>query len=170
MDNVRDDDVPLATPPLPRERLGPFLILGVTKDADDETIEAAWARRVLWARQGKTRIPLVDIHWARTVLRDPAQRLAADPASLNPDVATAELRRLTKLWRLDGRPTWTPLDPEPPVDEAPVPDIDEVRTRVPAPAVPVDLPGVARWLDEFAHGPLDPWGLNLPSAESRKIG
>jgi hypothetical protein len=161
---------PLATPPLPRERVGPFLILGVPKDADDETIEAAWAQRVLWARQGKTRIPLEDIHWARAVLRDPAQRLAADATSLNPDIAAGELRRLAKSWHLDGRPAWAPLDPDPPADETPAPEIEEIRAGVPAPAVPVDLPGVARWLDEFARGPIDPWGLNLPSAESRKPG
>src|SRR5262249_35670404 len=50
---------------LPREQVGPFLILGVPKDADAETIEAHWAQRVLWARQGKSRISLEDIHWAR---------------------------------------------------------------------------------------------------------
>jgi hypothetical protein len=163
MDNHDHDDAPLATPPLPRERIGPFLILGVTKDADEETIESAWAQRVLWARQGKTRIPLEDIHWARTVVRDPAQRLAADAGSLNPDIAADELRRLTKAWHLDGRPGWTPLDPDPPAEEAVVPDLDEVRAGVAAPAVPVDLPGVARWLNEFARGPIDPWKLNLPS-------
>jgi hypothetical protein len=170
MDNDRNDDAPLATPPMPRERMGPFMILGVSKDAGNESIEAAWAQRVLWARQGKTRIPLVDIHWARAVLREPAQRLAADAASLNPDVAAEELRRLTKAWHLDNRPAWAPHDPEPPAEESPVPDLDEARAGVTAPAVPVDLPGVARWLDAFAHGPLDPWGLNLPSAESRKTG
>src|SRR5205807_1510662 len=73
--------------PLPREQVGPFLLLGVAKDADAETIEAHWAQRVLWARQGKTHVPLEDIHWARQVLRDPERRLAADAASLNPDTA-----------------------------------------------------------------------------------
>src|SRR5438067_2860192 len=100
---------------LPREQVGPFLILGVPKDADAETIEAHWAQRVLWARQGKTRIPLEDIHWARSVLRDPEQRLAADAASLNLDVAGDELRRLARLYGLDpGRPGCQPLDPDPP--------------------------------------------------------
>ena len=127
MKNHDADDAPLATSPLPRERVGPFLILGVPKDADEETIEAAWAVRVLWARQGKTRIPLEDIHWARAVLRDPEQRLAADVASLNPDTAADELRRLTKLWHLDGRPDWEPLDPDPPAVDAEVPDPDAIR-------------------------------------------
>ena len=73
----------------------------------------------------------------------------------------AELRRLTRLWNLDGRPDWTPLDPDPPDLQTDVPDPAAIRQTVPAPAVPVDLPGVARWLDEFARGALDPWGLNL---------
>ena len=154
--------IPGALAPLPRERAGPFLILGVAKDADDETIDAAWAQGVLWARQGKTAIPLEDIHWARAVLRDPDQRLAADVESLNPDIAGEELRQLSRLWNVDGRPDWTPLDPDPPAVAADVPDPAALRPTVSAPAVPVDLPGVARWLDEFARGPFDPWGLTLP--------
>jgi hypothetical protein len=157
-------DIPIAGIPLPRERVGPFLILGISKDANDETIEAAWAQGVLWARQGKTAIPLEDIHWARAVLRDPEQRLAADVASLNPDTASEELHRLGHLWNLDpARPHW-PLDPDPPALAADVPDPAAIRPTVTAPAVPVDLPGVARWLDEFARGPFDPWGLTLPPA------
>jgi hypothetical protein len=162
-DNGSRTDIPFATAPLPREQVGPFLILGVPKDANDETIEAAWARCVLWARQGKTAIPLEDIHWARSVLRDPDQRLVADAASLNPDIMTGELARLTRLWHLDGLPNWTPQDPEPPLPEVDLPDPDAERSAVPAPSIPVDLPGVARWLEEFARGPLDPWGLALPT-------
>ena len=169
-DNSHLNHVPIALPPLPREQVGPFLILGVSKDAGDETIEAAWAQRVLWARQGKTAIPLEDIHWARAVLRDPDQRLAADVASLNPDTAGDELRRLTELWNLNGRPSWPPLDPEPSAVDADLPDPAAIRPTVPAPAVPVDLPGVARWLEQFARGPLDPWGLNLPPTDPQDAG
>jgi hypothetical protein len=162
-DTPSSNDIPVAVAPLPRARVGPFLVLGIPKDASDETIEAAWAQGVLWARQGKTAIPLEDIHWARAVLRDPEQRLEADVASLNPDTAAEELGRLVRLWALDtGRPGWKPLDPDPPASAADVPDLDAVRPTVAAPAVPVDLPGVARWLDEFARGPFDPWGLTLP--------
>jgi hypothetical protein len=151
--------------PLPRERVGPFLILGVPKDADAEAIDAHWAERVLWARQGKTRIPLADIHWARAVLRDPGQRLEADAASLNPDTADGELLRLARQYGLDPtRPGWPPLDPEPPAATVDVPDPAEVRVTLPAPAVPVELPGVTRWLEEFARAPLDPWGVSLPPA------
>ncbi len=156
--------------PLPRAQVGPFLILGVPKDADADTIDAHWAQRVLWARQGKTRIPLEDIHWARSVLRDPDQRLAADAASLNLDVAGDELRRLARLYGLDpSRPGWQPLDPEPPsAADLGIPDPAAVRPALPAPAVPTELPGVARWLEEFARAPLDPWSIVLPSAAPRE--
>src|SRR5262249_2516406 len=118
---------------------------------------------------GKTRIPLEDIHWARAVLRDPEQRLAADAASLNPDTADDELRRLARLYGLDpARPGWPPLDPEPTAAGADdVPDPDEVRPTCPAPAVPVEMPGVARWLEEFVRAPLDPWSLSLPPADTQ---
>src|SRR5207245_195144 len=105
-------------------------------------------------------------HWARTVLRDPDQRLAADAASLNPDTADHELRRLAKLYGLDpAKPGWPPLDPEPPPAVVATPDPAAVKADLPAPAVPVELPGVARWLEEFARTPLDPWGLALPPAD-----
>jgi hypothetical protein len=38
---------------------------------------------------------------------------------------------------------------------------------VPAPAVPIELPGVARWLDEFARAPIDPWGITIPADTSQ---
>jgi hypothetical protein len=164
-----NSDVPLAVGPLSREQVGPFLILGVAKDADDATIEAAWAQRVLWARQGKTRTSLEDIHWARAILRDPEQRVAADAASLNPDVAGEELRRVARLWNVDGgRPAWPPIDPEPSAVGADVPDPEAVRATMPTPAVPIELPGVARWLDEFARTPIDPWGIAIPAEISQE--
>jgi len=149
---------------LPREQVGPFLILGVPKDADAETIEAHWAQRVLWARQGKSRIPLEDIHWARQALRDPERRLTADAASLNPDTAGNDLRRLAQSYHLDPpRPAWEPVDPELSVGpEVAVPDPAEVQSQLPAPDVPLDLPAVAGWLDRFARAPLDPWSVTLP--------
>lgn len=163
-------DVPIAIAPLPREQVGPFLILGVPKNADDETIEAAWAQRVLWRGKGR---PLYHSRMSTgaVVLRDPEQRLAADGASLNADIATEELRRLSKLWGVSpDRPTWQPLDPDPPAETGDVPDPADLRPTVPAPSVPVDLPGVVRWLDEFTRGPLDPWSLALPANKPRDAG
>ncbi|MFO0809214.1 MAG: hypothetical protein U0746_11355 [Gemmataceae bacterium] len=150
--------------PLPRDRLGPFLILGVPKDATDQQIDAAWAQRVLWARQGKTSIPLGDIHWAREVLRDPERRLQADAASLNIDTAAGDLARLGRLYGLNPeRPTWQPVDPEPPADPSVViPDAIKLRAELPAPSVPVELPGVARYLEQIVAEKVDPWSIALP--------
>src|SRR5262245_50126940 len=136
--------------PLPRERVGPFLLLGVPKDADAATIDAHWAQRVLWARQGRTRIPLEDIHWARAVLRDAEQRLAADVASLNADTVGDELRRVARAYGLD-RPSWQPIDPEPLSLAVAAPDPATIRPALTAPAVPMELPAVTRWLEEFAR-------------------
>jgi hypothetical protein len=55
-----DDKEPvvLELAPLPREQIGPFLILGLDKDAGKDEIEANWARRVIWARKSQVRVPL----------------------------------------------------------------------------------------------------------------
>ena len=60
---------------LPREQLGPFLLLGLDKNADAEAIEASWAQRVIWARKNQIRTPLGDINWAREVVNDPEQMI-----------------------------------------------------------------------------------------------
>ena len=75
-----------------------------------------------------------------------------------------DLRRLAQAYNLDPpRPAWEPLDPDPPAAaDVPIPDPAELRAAVPAPAVPVELPAVAQWLDQFARAPLDPWGVPLP--------
>jgi hypothetical protein len=152
--------------PLPRNRVGPFLILGVAKDADAVTIEARWAKNILWSRQGKNLTPLGDVHWAREVLRNPDQRFAADVASLNSDVVGDDLRKLADLYHLDQtRPTWTPADPEPsPMRGSEIPDPNEVKATLPAPEIPTELPGVARWLAEFAQAAIDPWSILRPAA------
>jgi hypothetical protein len=150
--------------PLPRERIGPFLLLGVAKDSEPEHIESRWAQCVLWARQGKTAVPLGDIHWAREVLRDPERRLAADADSLNADLAGRELQRLAERYHLDATvPVWTPIDPEPiAADAGASPDPQSVRASIPAPDVPIELPGVVRWLEDLTRAPLDPWSIPLP--------
>src|SRR5919204_3768852 len=98
--------------PLPREQMGPFLLLGVDKDADKEQIEASWAQRIIWARKNQIRTALGDVNWARDVLNDPARRVKADVTSLNADTAAAVLRRLTELYG-----AWQPLDVEKPLGD-----------------------------------------------------
>src|SRR5262245_50775584 len=68
---------------LPRDQVGPFLLLGLDKDATAEQVEAHWAQRVLWARKGRIRIPLEDINWAREALKDADQRAVYEVACLN---------------------------------------------------------------------------------------
>jgi hypothetical protein len=158
--------------PLKRDRVGPFLLLGVAKDADADTIESRWAQSVLWARQSKTKVPLGDVHWAREVLRDLEQRLTADVASLNTDTGGDELRRLARSYHLDtGRPAWPPIDPEPaPLRESDIPDPATVCAAARAPDVPTELPGVARWLDDFARTPIDPWSISASLCTSHEEG
>ena len=45
------EPVLLELAPLPREKIGPFILLGLEKDASPEEIEAHWAQRVIWARK-----------------------------------------------------------------------------------------------------------------------
>jgi hypothetical protein len=164
---MADNAVPLVLElaPLPREQIGPFLILGVDKAADSEQIEAHWAQRVIWARKNQFRLPLEDINWAREVLRDADRRVRADLASLDPDLRDETLRRLAERYSLTQPPTWA-VEPEDDqlaafTPDVPMPDEAEIRRGLPIPEVPTDLPGVAWLLDQLAREPLDPWDLNL---------
>src|SRR5438105_12085133 len=91
--------VVLQLAPLPRTQIGPFLILGVDKDADRDTVEANWAQRLIWARKGLTRASLEDINWAREVMNNQEQRLRADAISLNLDTTDGTLRKLRERFQ-----------------------------------------------------------------------
>ncbi len=52
------EPVVLDLAPLPREQLGPFLLLGLDKDAGRDQIEANWAKRLIWARKRQFRMAL----------------------------------------------------------------------------------------------------------------
>jgi hypothetical protein len=159
--------VVLELAPLPREQLGPFLILGLDKDAAAEPIEAHWAQRVIWSRKNQFSIPLEDVNWAREVIRDPERRLRADATSLNADTADGSLRRLAQRYGVaTGAPSWQPCDVEKPLaDYTPaveVPDPDQLLQTITVPAMPRDLPAVAWLLDRLLQEPLDPWALDFP--------
>jgi hypothetical protein len=165
-----DDAVVLELAPLPREQLGPFIILGVEKDADREQTEAHWAQSVIWARKGLAGVPLADINWGREVLNDPDRRLQADVTSLNLDTTDRALRRLAEAFGVaEPGPTWQPRESDtPPADDVsatPVPDPAEVRAAITVPEVPEEFPAVQRLLEHWAAQPLDPWALDLPSEE-----
>src|SRR5438270_843665 len=98
---------------LPREQIGPYLLLGVDKDASAEEIEAHWAQRVIWARTKQIRNALEDVNWAKEVLSDRERRVTADVVSMNPDTLSGELHQLLqKHGPLEPEvPGWTPLEP-----------------------------------------------------------
>jgi hypothetical protein len=151
---------------LPREQVGPFLLLGLDKTADKEEIEAHWAERLKWARKGLTKVPLEDINWARDGLADAQRRLRADSASLNVDLSDRPLDALALRYGT-GEAAWRPLDREkelagyaPPAE---VPDPRALAAGLAAPEVPRELPAVAAFLGRFVAGPLDPWAAELPA-------
>ncbi|MFM7150998.1 MAG: hypothetical protein ACKO23_14250, partial [Gemmataceae bacterium] len=72
---------------LPRQQLGPFLILGLHKASDPEQLEANWAERIKWARRGLIRTSLEDINWARDQLRESDRWIHWDACSLNADIS-----------------------------------------------------------------------------------
>lgn len=163
------EPVVLELAPLPREQIGPFLLLGVDKDAVDEQVEANWAQRVIWARKNQLGVPLEDINWAREIMREMERRIRADASSLNPDTIEGIQRQLAARYGFDGTggPGWQPLDQEKPLaDYTPateVPVIADVQAAITVPEAPADLPVVAWLLDRFAREPIDPWALDLAS-------
>jgi hypothetical protein len=160
------EPVVLELAPLPREQIGPFLLLGLDKDADREQIEASWAQRVIWARKQQVRVALEDINWAREVINDPERRVRADASSLNADTSDGTLRRLGQHYGGQGAPGWLPLDAEKSLaDYTPaveVPDIEAVRAAIVVPEVPEEVPAVAPLLRQFGEQSIDPWALVLP--------
>jgi hypothetical protein len=153
---------------LAREQVGPFLLLGVDKDADHEQIEANWAQRLIWARKNQTGVPLQDVNWAREVLNDPDRRVRADVTSLNLDTSERTLRGLEEGFGLTpaGSPAWEPWDLEKPLADftpaADIPDAEALRRSITVPPTPREFPAVAALLEDFARQPLDPWNLEIP--------
>src|SRR5215468_10162772 len=155
---------------LPREQMGPFLILGLDKTADKTAIERHWAERVKWARRNQIKVALEDVNWARDVLGDVERRIKADAASINADTTDGLLAQLSQRFGLEGGKAsrqWQALDSEKAladyVPSAEVPEIEGVRGAIQAPALPEDVPAVPSLLERLALQPLDPWALDLPA-------
>jgi hypothetical protein len=161
------EPVVLELAPLPREQIGPFLLLGLDKDAGPEEIEAHWAQRVLRARRKQVRTSLSDINWAREVINDPERRVRADAASLNVDTVSGVLRGLTTRYASasTGGPAWQPLPIElPRAEYVPPPDLPnatEVREGIVLPPLPEEIPLVAELLKQFGAQSVDPWAADL---------
>jgi hypothetical protein len=161
------EPIVLELAPLPREQTGPFLLLGLDKDADAEEAEAHWARRVIWARKSQIGIPLQDINWAREVLNDVERRVRADIGSLNTDTldrALCEVALRFGVGETTG-PAWTPCDVEKPVEDytppAEIPDVPALLKSIILPEPPFEIPAALKLLEEFARGRMDPWQVEL---------
>jgi hypothetical protein len=167
MPDTPEQPVILDLAAMPRDQMGPFLILGVDKDADNKEIEAHWAQRLIWARSKQIRIALEDVNWAKEMLLDRDKRLLADIVSLNPDTISSELRELlAKHGPLEPEaPAWIPVEPQlPELPELPaeqLPDSEMVRASLAIPDIPLELPAVARMLEEVASTPIDPWAIEF---------
>jgi hypothetical protein len=163
-----DDPIVLELAPPPRERVGPFLLLGLEKDADAQEIEAHWAQRVIWARKGQVDVPLENINWAREIINDAEKRLQADVTSLNLDLTDRVLARLENAYSGAGAVTWQPLDREKPHDwsetRVDLPDAARIRKDIVVPAPREEFPAVPRLLAEMLREPIDPWRLPFDSA------
>jgi hypothetical protein len=166
MANESRQPVVLELASLPREQMGPFLLLGVDKAANKKEIEEHWAERVKWARRQLVKVPLEDVNWAREMLNDVEKRIRADAGSLNVDTTEGVLGQLARRYGVEDGSGWQPLDSEkdltsysPPAE---MPDLDAVRTAVVVPPVPEELPAVSSLTLRLVQQPLDPWGLELP--------
>jgi len=153
---------------LPREQMGPFMVLGLDKDAGKEEIDTHWADRVRWARKGQISISLEDINWAREKITDPKQRLVSDATSLNLDTAEGLMRQLSRRYGLDAErtgPQWEALDEEKPLADynlpVEVPTLESVRSPLTVPEIPLELPAVASLVDQLTRSTLDPWAFEL---------
>ncbi|MFQ3594213.1 MAG: hypothetical protein SNJ82_13620 [Gemmataceae bacterium] len=156
---------------LPREQMGPFLILGLDKTASQEQVDVHWADRVRWARRNQIKTPLEDINWARDALGDAERRLRADLESLNADTAEGLIAALSRRYGAVGGKVmrqWQPLDDEKPLaDYSPtveLPELSAVRATLVIPTQPEEALGGWVWLEQLASSPLDPWSLELPEA------
>jgi len=152
------NDIPL------RDRAGPFVVLGVDKDADATTLETHFERQRQAIQEGEALWTLEDLEWAHNELQDPKRRLTADINSLDVDLAFGEIHRLARLYCLsDDLPGWEPLDPEP-TPEILATDsinIEQLVADTPQPDVPLEIPAINRWLDQFAQQVADPWTIEL---------
>ncbi len=163
MANKNPEPVLLELAHLPREQVGPFVLLGLDKDASKEDIEAHWAERIKWARKQQTNITLEEINWAREVLNDVARRLSADATTLNLDTGEGSLAAIER--RYTAAPSWEAIDEEKqlatytlPVE---IPDIEATKAAIVVPDVPREFPAAAALLRQIAAAPLDPWAVRL---------
>lgn len=158
---------------LPREQMGPFLLLGLDKTATRKEIEEHWADRLKWARRSLIKVQLEEINWARDSLSEEERRIKADAASLNVDTSTGILAKLSQRYGVEGGQVsrmWQPLDSEKELVEyspaVELPDVEQLRATIQVGEVPEEFPAAAQLLQRMAEERLDPWALELmPKAD-----
>src|SRR5258708_3333354 len=125
--------------PLPREQVGPFLLLGLPKDAGAKEIEANWAQRVIWARKNQVNVPLEDVNWAREILNDPDRRVRADAASFNLDTLDETIKKIARRYETpaaaarSARPPGVETPPAAYPPPAAGPDVAKLPRQTPRP-------------------------------------
>lgn len=147
-----------------RELAGPFIVLGVDKDADEAAINNHFHLQCLAAARGELQWTQGDLEWARQLLHDSKRRLVADLDSVNADLASGEVNRLSRVYHLDrSTPGWEPLDPEPPMALPDTADFDPqaMVDGIAKTDIPVELPVIDAWLQKFAGAVTDPWTMEL---------
>ncbi len=146
-----------------REDAGPFLILGIDKDANNASVEAQYESRMSASQRGELKWSASDLEWAREQLLNADRRVVADADSWNTDIASGDVHRLIRLYRMENTSAgWEPLDPEPPA-ELPITniDMDALVAELPLPDAPLELPAIARWLERCGAVGLDPWSADV---------
>ena len=153
--------------PLPRTQVGPFLILGVDKDASRDTIEAAWAEKIKQARRGQIKTPLEDINWAREMLTNKDARIRCDAIAFNLDTTDGTLKKLRERYqgKQQAEIRAKPIDTEKWLadytPQTPVPPVDEIRQQVKLPEIPREVPAVRVMLENFVKELIDPWQIQI---------
>ncbi len=167
--NNQPEPVVLDLAALPRDKMGPFLVLGVEKDAAREQIEASWARRLIAARKNQLRVNLEDVNWAKEAIMDADRRIRADATSLNLDLIDGVVRRIARKYtgaQLGARPTWRAIEIEQPppstTSAVELPDWQSVRDSITVPEIPEEAPAVPMILARLADEAIDPWNVGEP--------
>ncbi|MBU6173578.1 MAG: hypothetical protein KGQ60_07225, partial [Planctomycetes bacterium] len=152
-----NEPIVLELAPLPREQMGPFLILGLDKTQVRTEVDEHWADRVKWARRNLIKVPLEDINWAREALNETEKRLKSDIASMNADTADGMIAALSRRYGASGgtiNRQWQPLDSEIPLaDYNPVAEMIDshtLRASITPPVIPDVNPDVESILERLS--------------------
>jgi len=161
--NDRDEVWELSTARLPWQQAGPFLILGLDKDASSEQVESATRQRLDWIRQGILSCSEEDLNWARDMLLDAEQRIVADAQSLNLDTLDRQWQQLRDThdstdWEHPHWPIWDYPLPEIPVPSPEQGDANGAKTcDPPLPEIPDEIPALSQLIDDWRSRRIDPW-------------